>query len=52
VIVGFLAALGFVVTTYGTTSLFSGTSLTLYLINVGYHVIGLVVMGAILGAWR
>lgn len=51
-IVGLLAAIGFVATTFGATYLFSGANRMLYLINVGYHVIGLVVMGAILGAWR
>ncbi len=51
-LVGLLVGVGFEVTAYGATYIFSGRSLTLYLIDAGYHVVSLVVMGAILGAWR
>lgn len=41
---------------YGTMSLmnnvYEGRSFTLWLINAGYVVIGMAIMGAIIGAWR
>ena len=48
-LIGLLAGLGFVATTTATNYLFEGRSKNLYLINVGYHVVTLTVMGAILG---
>lgn len=52
IITGVWAALGFVATTTLVNYLFAGKSKELYLIDVGYHLIGLVLSGAILGAWR
>jgi hypothetical protein len=49
---GFLLWLGFVVTTNLETVLFEGRPLGLYLINNGYHFVGLLGMGALLAVWR
>lgn len=49
-ITGLWIGLGFVATAFGATALFGGWSLRLYLIQAGYQVAGLVVMGAILGS--
>ena len=49
---GFWLWLGFVVTTNLSTVLFEGRPLGLYLINNGYHLTGLLGMGALLAAWR
>lgn len=49
---GFLAWLGFVATTSGVNDLFEGRALKLYLINAGYPLVSLVIMGALLAAWR
>lgn len=38
-----------VATSYAIESIFAGRSPALYLVNVGYHVVALIVMGAILG---
>jgi hypothetical protein len=46
---GLLLGVGIVATAYGIESIFAGRSAPLYLINVGYHVVALIVMGAILG---
>lgn len=46
---GFLAGLGWVATLMGIIYLFEGRSLKGYLINAGYCVIALTLMGAILG---
>lgn len=43
--------LGFVVTTKGATYLFEQKSMKHYLIDVGYHLVELLVMGAILASW-
>ncbi len=51
-LVGLLAGLGLLVPAYAATYLFSGKSMTLYLIDVGYSVVSLAIMGLILGAWR
>jgi Protein of unknown function (DUF1761) len=44
--------LGFVATTNLSTVLFEGRPLGLYLINNGYHLAGLLGMGALLAVWR
>ncbi len=44
--------LGFVVTTNLETVIFEGRPLGLYLINNGYHLVGLTGMGALLAVWR
>ena len=49
---GFWLWLGFVVTTDLETVLFEGRPLGLYLINNGYHLVGLLGMGALLAVWR
>lgn len=49
---GFLAGFGWVATFVGTHYLFERRSLRLFLINAGYSVVSLTVMGVIIGAWR
>lgn len=49
---GFLAGFGWVATFVGTHYLFERKSFTLFLINAGYSVVALTLMGVILGAWR
>jgi Protein of unknown function (DUF1761) len=48
---GLLAWVGFVATTSAVNGIFAGRSRNLYLIDAGYHLVSLVLMGAILGAW-
>ena len=49
---GFAAGLGWVATGLCVTFLFERRPGRLILIDAGYHVVSLTVMGAILGAWR
>src|SRR5215212_8419544 len=49
---GFWLWLGFVVTTNLETVIFEGRPVGLYLINNGYHLVGLLGMGALLAVWR
>ena len=49
---GFWLWLGFVVTTNLETVIFEGRPVGLYLINNGYHLAGLLGMGALLAVWR
>jgi len=49
---GFLAGVGWVATFVGTHYLFERRSFTLFLINAGYSVVALTVMGIILAAWK
>lgn len=49
---GFLAGFGWVATFVGTHYLFERKSFKLFLINAGYSVVSLTVMGTIIGAWR
>lgn len=49
---GFLAGFGWVATFVGTHYLFERKSFKLFLINAGYSVVSLTVMGVIIGAWR
>ena len=51
-LVGIAAGLGFVATSFGATYAFEGRPSKLYLIQVGYQVIGLTLMGAIHGLIR
>ena len=51
VFAGFAAGLGWVAAFLGILYLFEKRSLTLFLINAGYSVVALTLMGAILGAW-
>lgn len=50
--VGLLAGLGFLATFAGVNYVFSERPLQLYLIDIGYPVLSLILAGAILGAWR
>lgn len=49
---GFLAGFGWVATFVGTHYLFERKSFKLFLINAGYSVVALTVMGVILAAWK
>ena len=49
---GFWLWLGFVVTTNLETVIFEARPLGLYLISNGYHLVGLLGMGALLAVWR
>lgn len=44
-------AIGFVITTELTHVLFEKTDTELFMINAGYHVVGIVLMGFVIGAW-
>jgi hypothetical protein len=49
---GFLTGFGWVATFIGTHYLFERRSLKLFLINAGYSIVALTVMGVIIGAWK
>lgn len=49
---GAILAFGFVFTALSITNLFERRPVPLILINAGYHVAALMMMGAIIGAWR
>jgi Protein of unknown function (DUF1761) len=51
-LVGLLVWTGFVATVLAVTTFFGGRPRTLWLINAGYQLVALVLMGAILGAWE
>ncbi len=51
VLVGLIAWVGFVATTSAVNTYFGGRPRALWLIDNGYHVISLAVMGAILALW-
>ena len=51
-LVGFWLWLGFVATSNLETVLFESRPLGLYLINNGYHLVGLLGMGSLLAVWR
>jgi hypothetical protein len=50
--VGLLAGIGFLATFAGVNYVFSMRPLQLFLIDIGYPVVSLVIAGAILGKWR
>lgn len=50
--IGFMLWLGFIAPTYLVNKLFAGHGLKVWAIEVGNHLINLVLFGAILGAWR
>ncbi len=52
VLIGLLAWIGFVATTHGANYLFEGKSFSLFSLNTGYHLVALIVMGALLAVWR
>jgi hypothetical protein len=49
--IGLIAGVGFVATTQGANYTFENRPLKLYLINIGYSVVGFAIIGALLGAW-
>ena len=49
---GFWAWLGFVATTSGINMLYQNKPWKLYLVDVGYFLAGLIIMGAVLGVWQ
>jgi hypothetical protein len=49
---GFLAGFGWVATFVGTHYLFERKSFTLFLINAGYSVVALTIMGVIVAVWK
>jgi len=51
-LLGLLVGIGGVATAVAAHYAFEGRSMRLYAINVGYSVVGMVLMGAIIGAWR
>lgn len=51
-LVGLLVWLGFNATVLAVTTWFGGRPRALWLIDTGYHLVSLLVMGAILGAWE
>ena len=51
-LLGAVAGIGFVATTAITGAAFEGKNFTVLLLGIGYQMLGLVIMGAILGAWR
>lgn len=48
---GFMAGIGWVATLLGILYLFEMQSLKAYLVNAGYCIVALTIMGAVLGAW-
>lgn len=49
---GFLAGAGWVATFVGTHYLFERKSFKLFLINAGYSIVALTIMGVIIAAWK
>ena len=49
---GLIAGVGFVATTQAANYAFENRPLKLYLINIGYSVVGFAIIGALLGAWQ
>ena len=49
---GFMAGFGWVLTFLGIIYLFESRSLALFLINAGYSVVSLTIMGFIIGIWQ
>lgn len=50
--IGALLGVGIVAPVLATDHVFSGRPIPLYLLNVAYHVLSFIAMGAILGAWQ
>lgn len=44
--------MGFVLTTWSTEYIFEVRPLSLYLVNAGYWLLGMMMMGAIVGGWK
>ena len=51
-VLGLLAAIGFIATSYATTYSFEGRSLKIFLINTGYPVISYAIIGVLLAVWQ
>ena len=51
-ILGLIASVGFIATSYATTYSFEGRSLKLFLINSGYPVISYSIIGVLLAVWQ
>ncbi len=51
-ILGLLASIGFIATSYATTYSFESRSLKLFLINSGYPVISYAIIGVLLAVWQ
>lgn len=49
---GLLIGIGFVATNVLTQYMFEGRDMQLFAINAGYMLLGMVIMGAIVGAWK
>jgi|SRR5580698_4109463 uncharacterized protein YacL len=52
VIIAIAAWVGFILTTWSTEYAFEGRGMSILVINTGASLIGMVIMGAILGAWK
>ena len=50
--IGALLGVGVVAPVLATDHVFSGRPIPLYLLNVAYHVLSFIAMGAVLGAWQ
>lgn len=50
--IGGLLGVGIIAPVLATDHVFSGRPIPLYLLNVAYHVLSFIAMGAILGAWQ
>ena len=51
-LIGLVVGIGFVATTTAVNSVFAARPRELFLIDTGYHVLSLVLVGALLGAWQ
>ena len=51
-LLGLLASVGFILTSYATTYSFEGRSLKLFLINSGYPLISYALIGVLLAGWQ
>ena len=49
---GLIVGIGILATAYGVTYLFEQRPLRLFMINAGYNVVLLAIMGAIIGGWH
>ena len=51
-LIGLIAGVGFVATTFGASYAFEYRSLRIYLINAGYPLVSFAIMGTVLGLWQ
>ena len=51
-LIGLIAGVGFVATTFGANYAFEYRSLRLYMINAGYPLVSFAIMGTVLGLWQ